>query len=302
MGTRCGEAMAQKSLETMLLDLGMNKREVKLYIAMLNRDESTAPELHRLSGLIRTKTYETLEQMVAHGYCFERVSGRRKYFRAVPPDQLRTVIQHQLELDYHSKTADVTLAFAELSERYRKRSDQHQSLNAFEVIRNSDQLQLRYNALLNETEKEILAFSRTPFLGLANPAIDREIQRIFKDRLSHGVEARTVYMYDAKIWGWLEREIIRTSIAEGESARVNSSLPVKMYIFDRRNLIFGIPSIPGVESNDMSMVLISDPGFISANVLLFDYVWNDSTPYESWSAPTSPTREKTPTTSSGLTL
>ena len=84
-----------------LIDLGLTEREAKLYLALLGRPEATPAELQRLSGIIRNKTYETLDQMVLRGYCRERVAGRRRFFSPTDPETLKETIRKRLldELD-----------------------------------------------------------------------------------------------------------------------------------------------------------------------------------------------------------
>jgi len=79
-----------------LIDLGLTEREAKLYLALLGRPEATPAELQRLSGIIRNKTYETLDQMVLRGYCRERVAGRRRFFSPTDPEIMKETIKTQL--------------------------------------------------------------------------------------------------------------------------------------------------------------------------------------------------------------
>ena len=70
--------MPNSEFQHTLQKFGMTEREAKLYMAMLEKQETTAAELHRISGVMRSRTYEPLEQMVSKGYCCERVENKRR--------------------------------------------------------------------------------------------------------------------------------------------------------------------------------------------------------------------------------
>ena len=56
--------MNKRQLLSNLTRIGMAEKEAKLYIAMLEKPEITAGDLHRISGVPRSKTYDTLDKIL----------------------------------------------------------------------------------------------------------------------------------------------------------------------------------------------------------------------------------------------
>jgi len=149
-------------VETMKF-LGMTEREAKLYLALLQRQEMNSSELHRVSGIMRTKAYETLQVMVEKGFCMERVENRRRFFRAIPPHLLKETLQRKWEEEAASKRSASEKIFKELEERLKGRPSQDASLDKVQLLRSLAQIQRKFIELLAGTQKEILSFCRSPY-------------------------------------------------------------------------------------------------------------------------------------------
>lgn len=272
------EAKAVKNL----IDLGMNEREARIYVALLRMAEATPAMLHRVSGVPRTKTYETLDRMVSHGYCNERHEGRRKYFRATRPTEVYTLLRKSWDLEHQMKCRIAEDAFQVLDTLFLNSSATDPSLEQIEVIRSKEQINIKFQALINGTTTEVLSFTRSPYAA-ADEQTRAEVKEVQKQAFARGVQIRTVYMVETEDWGWLEG-FIKELESAGEHVRLTDDLPMKMFIFDRRRVLIALPSVPGLTGSDFTMIAVEDQGFTAACVVLFETFWNRSRPVAAWLA------------------
>lgn len=79
--------------EAVLEKLGLDRKEVKVYLALLQIGESSVLEVSRKAKLGRTHTYEILDSLIAKGLVSFVTENRSKKFRAAEPVK----IMHQLK-------------------------------------------------------------------------------------------------------------------------------------------------------------------------------------------------------------
>ena len=258
------------------IDLGMNEREARIYVALLRMAEATPAMLHRVSGVPRTKTYETLDRMVSHGYCNERHEGRRKYFRATRPTEVYALLRKGWDLEHQMKCRIAEDAFQALDTLFLNSSATDPSLEQIEVIRSKEQINIKFQALINGTSTEVLSFTRSPYAA-SDENTRAEVKEVQKQAIARGVQIRTIYMVETQDWDWLEGFIGELESA-GEHVRLTENLPMKMFIFDRQQVLIALPSVPGLTGSDFTMLAVEDQGFTEACVVLFETFWSQSKP------------------------
>ncbi len=91
-----------------MIELGMNKWEAKVYLALLTIRIAIAADLQRFSGIPRNKIYETINSLLRKKYCTEKQNGRRGLFEIVDPRVRfkRTIQDFELRLN-HAKEETV---------------------------------------------------------------------------------------------------------------------------------------------------------------------------------------------------
>ena len=263
-----------------LEELGLNGREARLYLALLKVPEATAAQLHRISGVPRTKTYESLERMVSRGFCQERVEGRRRFFRATSPPAALTMLRRGWETEYEERNQIADETFEELGKLHRLSFEKDPSLEAIEVLRSKEQNTQTFLRLMHGTQREVLSFTRSPY-SAATEQIRAEVKRAQHEAFNRGVQIHTIYMIEQQDWGWLE-SFIDELLKAGEIVRLTDELPMKMFVFDREKVLIALPSVPDLTGSDFTMILIEDPGFTKASVSLFELYWDRALPPEEW--------------------
>lgn len=263
-----------------LQTFGMNGREARLYVALLQKPEASASELHRISGVPRTKTYEALERMVREGFCRERLEGNRRFYRAIRPKEVFGILQHKWANEYERRVHDASNVTKELESYYSERDEESKSLDFIEVIRSKEQINHCYISLVNESMKEILTFTRSPYACL-DPQVLREQEIAEVGALRRNVVSRTIYMMEEDQIHWLI-STMETLSAEGDRTRFITDLPMKMFVFDRQKVLLALPSIPGQTGSDFTMVVIEDEGFCHSCVELFNMYWERAETHHDW--------------------
>jgi len=72
-------------------NLGFEKREIEIYLALLKKENMTALEISRGAKIDRTTTYDLLEKMAEKGYVSSIILNKTKHFNALKPKELLNV-------------------------------------------------------------------------------------------------------------------------------------------------------------------------------------------------------------------
>ncbi|HLC46301.1 MAG TPA: helix-turn-helix domain-containing protein [Candidatus Nanoarchaeia archaeon] len=81
-----------------LREYGLSENEIKVYIALLKRGESTAQTIAKNAGLPRTTTYHLLESLLQKGLVSFIIKETIKYFQATTPRKLVEILEDKKRL------------------------------------------------------------------------------------------------------------------------------------------------------------------------------------------------------------
>ena len=76
-----------------LKQIGLEEKQAKIYLALLELGETSIKEIAKKSGIKRTSIYDLIDEMIDYGYIKVTIRGKRKRFMAVDPDNLKLVIK-----------------------------------------------------------------------------------------------------------------------------------------------------------------------------------------------------------------
>ena len=257
-----------------LTNLGISEREAKLYLVMLEYGEVTANEMHRLTGIQRSKIYSILSRMVVHGLTSERNEGRNRYFAALNPKIVKATLQREWDSE-HANRVDKANSIFDMLEQSFIAHQSGPSLQAIELIRNPGNIHNRFVQLMNETKKDIAAFNRPPFAASTKKSVEVQNQAQL-EAMKRGVKIRAIIgLEDDK-----DRNFDYEKIHENDFLRVTSHLPVKLYIFDVEKVFIGLPSNIQGNFNNFTMMFVNDPGFAELCQISFEEIWSNALPIE----------------------
>lgn len=239
--------------------LGIDTLEEDAYRALLSQGMATAKELAPILALSPRRAQKMLDNIESKGLASHSPERPRRYI-AVPPEiAIEALVgQHQVVLERARSTIPdlkrhaVGSANAKCQER------------AVEVITSYPALGQILMQLRQTVQKEVFGFQRAPWLYRSD--VNRPAMR-------PGVRVRTVS--DS---GYLAlpgaMNSLRSAVESGEEARTFPTLPIKMFVVDRR-----IALIPlNVEDQGGPTLLVRAPALLDALYELFEMTWVRATP------------------------
>lgn len=81
--------------ETVLREIGLDKREAKIYLSLLRLNSSTASKLAREVGIDRSTTYDVLAKLIEKGIVSHVIKNNVKHFNPTSPERLWEDLQEK---------------------------------------------------------------------------------------------------------------------------------------------------------------------------------------------------------------
>jgi len=260
-----------------LVRFGISKTQARIYVALLEKRELSAMEIHELTKVPRSKVYEITQNMMLKGMCIEKTMGRNKKYQAVEPRRaFNNIIAEQEHMLQEKKDIanSISKMFGPLY------SQGMQNVDVFEyveIIRDLPSIHERYVTLLRNTKYEQLGFVKPPFsYQVKRKLLEQENAEV--DRLKKGVMIRVLYEYGSRDLGELIGHVKKCTDA-GERARVVEKLPIKTYIFDGRFVLMALDNLR-VTTSPLTMLVVEHRGLAAAVKILFDHLWEGAHDYK----------------------
>ena len=271
----------------LMISLGMSEREAKLYAAMLEKPEWKSGELHRITGVPRAQTHQTLESMVSKQYCKKRSEGRFNYYSATPPDILHDILTRQWNEEVSRRVSRADTLFESLHGIYAESMKEERSLDFIEIIQTPHRIHKRFVELLANVQVEGLAFNRSPYSYMSDgydKGNQEEQTNSSLDTYERGVKCRSIFMYEEDVWDNIKDGLEVMEENEYDETRVVDFLPGKMFIFDRKITMININSISREDKIGFNQIIIHDASFAAICAEVFELYWSKSLPYREWKA------------------
>ncbi|MCF3142443.1 helix-turn-helix transcriptional regulator [Streptomyces platensis] len=257
--------MNDRDLAAYLGDLGVARREAELFQALLQAGRSSAGNLGELLGWQRAEVEEAVGRLIDLGLV---VAGGADGAAPLSPTEPSIALDRLV----HIRSAEVReaqLAALHAYRDYRRCTGAQTTDDLVEVV-TGPQIVDRIWQFEKAVESEVVRFDSPPYHtdGGAN---DVEVEN-----LGRGVEYRVVYSSSAVQNGTYYAVNIEPCIAAGEQARVLSTVPVKLTVFDRRLAIVSMSSVEA-ESNE-ALLLVRPSSLLTALLGLFETAWRSGHP------------------------
>ncbi len=246
--------------------LDIPRREAEVYLALLQKQEFTAPEIAKITSVSRTKTYDILQNLVKKGLSNESYKNGIKIFSGVSPEIVMKNISS--EFDKKKDVAD------QLQEELMAIKDTNEGtsdpLDYIEILTEQEQIKERWLSIQNNTKKELLLFSKSPYSFSLQDNFEYE-----KALLKRNVEFRCIYeYYDIKT---KEERDLFISILEkynelGEKIRIVNELAMKLCISDITVTMLALNDRVSLKPSITTM-LVNHPSFANSLKMVFDSIW-----------------------------
>ena len=98
------------TIDQQLKSFGLNENESRVYLEVLKHGKLAITQLPKLTHINRTTVYSVAKKLVAIGLVSEDLGGKVSYLMALPPENLRTLIQkEQQQIDAQKKVVDALI-------------------------------------------------------------------------------------------------------------------------------------------------------------------------------------------------
>jgi hypothetical protein len=255
-----------------LTDLGLTAYEAKAYLALIARDRYTAAELARQAAIPRQRVYDVLDGLVRRGLAAP-VQGAVRRFTAASPDAAIELLVAARRDEVNALSRDAAALADDLRETWVSGRDEGSTLEYVSVVRDRALLALRFNQMRDQAERQLLVWSRPPFVT----ADDEEGLGATRRLAAAGGDVRCVYESSVLADPALVAEI-DAYVAVGEQARVADVVPMKLCITDGSRALFSLTD-PVAERLTATNIYVEHASLAASLVMAFEATWKQSTPW-----------------------
>ncbi len=233
--------------------------EERAYRALLAHPMATAAEMASYLSVTRRVARQLLSKIESKGLASHTPRVPRVYIAAPPEFTIAAMIrQRQITLD------KARMAIPELKQHVRRTNRRTDSGHPLEVITSRARLGLVVAQMHKSCRTEAMIFQRAPVIVGQAPV--HKLASLARVRSI----SDTTFLAAPGAMGMLQEDM-----AHGEEARTIQTLPFKMIIVDRR---VGIITLDDDAPEAAPALLLNHSALLDALCLLFEFVWENSTP------------------------
>lgn len=138
---------------------GLNLYEVRIWVALLSRGNSTAGELSNIANVPRSRAYDILESLEKKGFIMMKI-GKPIQYMAIPPSEIidrvkrnvrKEAIDKEKRLDRLKKAEELK----ELDLLFRKGVELIDPTEMSGVLKGRDNIYSKLEAMINKSQKEV---------------------------------------------------------------------------------------------------------------------------------------------------
>ena len=243
---------------------GLNPDEVAAYELIITRPSSTMPELAK-EWSRAAPVATVVADLQARGFVIQEDGPERRYAAVDPEIALDTPLA-----DYEGQLRRAREHVASLAQQYRSRSNASDGATLVEVVAGQRAVLQRITQLQFGAREEICCLDKPPYLDApGTAATDLEL-------LTRGVACRTIYeRASVEHPGGLDE--VEQLLGAGQQARVLPSIPMKLYLIDRRHAVLPLQREP---ASAESAVVVHAPALLAALSTLFEGLWQRALPMQ----------------------
>ena len=269
-----------------LISIGMTEREAKLYLAMFEKPEWRAAELHRITGIPRAECHRTLELMLSRRYCTKRSEGRYNYYKPTSPKILNEILVNRWEEETAKRVNRTESIMTSLNEAFKANEKKNRSLDFIEIVQTPSRTHRRFTKFMNSAQSEVMSFNRGPYVFLRKRYSAKkyeEQKNANEEVLDKGyVRHRSITMYEEDSWHLFENLYDKAECTVLENIRISEFIPIKMFIIDRKSVLYTVNTVPVEEKDESTQIIVHDLPFATACCEYFEMHWEKSHPYKEW--------------------
>lgn len=257
-----------------LEELGLTNYEARVYLALIRRDVFTAAEVAREAQVPRQRVYDVLEGLTRRQLAVLH-PGRVAGYSAVAPEIAvdRLMEQQRRSLGRLERLSDELAR--ELLPTWDSGRTHTDPLDYVEVLRDAADISDRFDRIQSEAERELLSFSRPPWVTPSENVIGLEASARLH---AAGRTVRSLYTRDVLLDPVMLR-VVRRFAEVGEEVRIAETLPLKLIVADGSTVLCDMPD-PVARTGATTSLVIRHPSLAETLRLAFHSIWEQSIPLE----------------------
>ncbi len=246
--------MDQDKLKQALIGYGLDEKETKVYLALLELGVASGQEISQKSEVIRTTTYSLLKSLERKNLVTEIQKGRIKHYTIENP---KKIIEEMSEREKLIKEVG-----GDLLALYQ--SAEHRPLARF--YRGLDGIKQIYEMILKEKnlkEYDILS-AESDWLKMDEKYFNKFLQR----RADRGIKTRLIVDYNAKGLSHQKRNEELKREVKFLSKNYQEAFGSGVYILPRKVIFIA-------QKQELVAVMVESMEIVQAQRFMFNFIWNN---------------------------
>lgn len=243
-------------MEQVLQKLGLNKKEAKVYLLLLNNRGLTPPQVAKQTGETRMNAYAILDSLVEQGLAFKKEVDKKFTYSSENPTKLKIILRRKEE-DAAQASKDLASIMPNLLANFRI-SQNKPGVLYLEGVGNFKTV---YEDILR-TKSDVVVFpsrAKMKIPGLQELVEDYRIR--FKKA---GIKTRTLY-----------REEVRGLLKKDEARK--KGLEIRFWDaekLDAQIIVYGDNVVLNTFTDTVFTTVVTDPIIAKTMGVIFDAAWS----------------------------
>jgi HTH-type transcriptional regulator, sugar sensing transcriptional regulator len=242
-----------------LKNIGLNEKEAKVYISLLQTGKATAYSVAKHSNIKKSTTYVVLEDLIDKGIVTKVPRAKTMQFIAIPPGDLFSIAKSKL--DNAERDALPELKALNRGKNYKVRVSYYEGMNGVKEM---------YGKIFKEVKtapKNARSYVGFYAHGKNTPV---ELKKYFDEVRSSfrkdGINRRGITTYDNTITEFLDKKFLKMQNLELKAlpiSKYNSNVSIE--IFRNKTYIFS--------HKHLQVTVIDNPDIARVMKQIFELVW-----------------------------
>ena len=245
------------NIEGILKNVGLNEREIRVYLATLELSESTVFPISKKANIKRTYCYDILENLQIKGLVSFFEKNNRRRYTAENPSKIAENLKNNLD-DFRAILPDLRAIY--------NRSPKKPRVRYFE---GTEGIITLYNEVLKDKPKEFLAIS-SPYM------IERKIGDFFSEYLKKVAEIK-MHSRDLITKNDLQKShfsrLLNPKFQKVKILPVDIKMSTDTMIYENKIVMISY-------NNDIHAVVIESEEISASQKMIFEVLWQISSPAE----------------------
>lgn len=176
-----------------LQNIGLNNKEIDIYLSLLLVDSSSVLDLSRKTKILRTSIYSILDSLKDKGLISEIKKGKKVYFQAESPERIGFFIESQkIKLEEQSNLAKEFIPRLKSLSREKGEKPIVKTYEGRDGVFKANEESFGYEKKGNNDE---FAYFMYPYDILENLFSNNEINKASSQRINKNIKSKAIYTY-----------------------------------------------------------------------------------------------------------